>query len=360
MRPPRSLFLALGLTAILATAARAWQAPSGQGDIGTSAFESYVELLRQQAGIPGISGALIQDGTIVWERGLGFANVEARIRAMPDTPYPVGDLTQALSSVLLLQCVEQRRVELDVPLTRYVPSLPGDAVTLRQALSHTSPGAPGSGYKFDAERFAQLSAVMEYCAPQPFRKSLAHRLLDRLAMRDSVPGRDLENFTALPDGLFEPAAIERYRGVLDRLAAPYRVDSRRRATRNDIAVDGINAANGLVSTVRDLARFDAAIDNHELLLVATQNVAWSPVQLGDREPAPTGLGWFVQNYRGNRVVWHFGALPNAYSALIVKVPAKRATMILLANSDGLVVPSQSEGGDVTRSSFASIFLRMLL
>ena len=80
----------------------------------------------------------------------------------------------------------------------------------------------------------------------------------------------------------------------------------------------------------------------------------------DRGAAPTGLGWFVQNYRGTPVIWQFGLIDNAYSAMIVKVPSRRATMILLANSDGLAIPFQLDAGDVTRSPFALVLLKMLL
>jgi hypothetical protein len=73
---------------------------------------------------------------------------------------------------------------------------------------------------------------------------------------------------------------------------------------------------------------------------------------------PTGLGWFVQTYRSQQVVWHFGHVPNAYSSLIIKLPAKRLTLILLANSDGLVAPYQLPLGDVTRSIFGNLFLRL--
>jgi CubicO group peptidase (beta-lactamase class C family) len=360
MRRPRPIALALAVSALLGGATAAWQTPPGPLDIGASAFESYLELLRQQSGIPAISGTLIQDRTVVWERGLGFANVESRVRATPDTPYLVADLTQVLSSALLLQCVEQRRLDLDAPLGNYVRSFPEPALTLRQALSHSAPSNPGSGFRYDPERFARLTAVMEFCAPQPFRKSVAHRVLEWRAMVDSVPGRDLDNYGVLPDGLFEPSAIERYGRVLERLAVPYRVDSRRRASRSDVPVEGINAATGLVTTVRDLARLDMSLDAFELLREDTQNLAWSPVQFPDRAASPAGLGWFVQNYRGTKVVWQAGVVAGGYSALIVKVPARHATMILLANSDGLVVPSQFESGDVTRSLFSSLFLRMLL
>src|SRR5205085_4232850 len=102
---------------------------------------------------------------------------------------------------------------------------------------------------------------MEACAPQPYRKSVAHRLLERLAMRDSVPGRDLKDPTVVPEELFDPAAMERYAAVIDRLAVPYRLDKKNKAVRSEpLPKAGITAADGLISTVRDLARFDAALD----------------------------------------------------------------------------------------------------
>ena len=329
-------------------------------DLGSSAFESYLELLRQQTGIPAISGALVQDGAIVWERGLGFADLEARIRATPDTRYAVADLTQMFSAVLLLQCVEQRHLSLDAPLGTYGVAVSDNGATLRQLLSHTSPVNAGSGFRYDLERYSRLTGIVEHCAPQLFRKSLAHRLLERLSMIDSVPGRDLASASVVPDELFHSADLTRYARSLERMAIPYKVDKRGRATRTQLAAEGINAASGLISTVRDLARFDAELDSSLLLQGETLATAWSQAQLVDRPAAPTGLGWFVQHYKGTKVVWHFGVVPNGYSALFVKVPARRATMILLANGDGLAIPFQLEAGDVTRSPFASLFLRMLL
>jgi hypothetical protein len=75
---------------------------------------------------------------------------------------------------------------------------------------------------------------------------------------------------------------------------------------------------------------------------------------------PTGLGWFVQNYNGEQLVWHFGYAPDAYSSLILKVPSKRLTLILLANSDGLSADFNLSQGDVTASVFAVTFLRLFI
>ena len=349
----RSIYLSLVVCVALALAGLRAQNQAA----GIIPFESYLEALRVQASIPGMSAALVQDGQVVWERGLGFQNQETRIRATPDTPYAVADVSQTLAAVLLLQCVEQRRLEINAPARRYGADVPEPGATVRQILSHTS-ASNGETFHYNPERFAQLTQVVENCIPQPYRKSIAVSLLERLAMKDSVPGRDLNDPTILPEKIFSADVLDRYRRVLERIAIPYKVDKRGKLTRTELEAEGITAASGLVSTVRDLARFDAAIDADLLLLEDTRNAAWTHGVNSQSQPLPTGLGWFVQTYRNDRVVWHFGLVPNAYSSLIIKLPARRLTLILLANSDGLSAPFQLDSGDVTKSLFATLFLRL--
>ena len=301
-----------------------------------------------------MSAAVVQDGEIVWEHGFGFQNVDARIRATPDTPYLVGDISATLAAVLLLQCVEEKRITLDDPITNYV-SYPEPGVTLRQALSHTSTGVSSTA-RSGSRNSVRCSNI---CVPQPYAKTVAHRLLDRLAMRDSVPGTNLGvPDPKLPDDEFEQADLDRYRGVVERMAVPYKVEGRGRVQQTDIPIDGIGATSGLVSTVRDLARLEKGIDSGLLLRDETLQQAWSPVAAGDGGAAPMGLGWFVQPHRAGRVVWHFGLVANAYSSLVVKLPDRHLAFILLANSSGLSAPFQLGSGDVTRSLFATLFLRL--
>ena len=322
-------------------------------------FDSYLEALRQQAGIPGMSAIILSDGETVWEKGYGFLNTTTRERATPDTPYLVGDFSGTLAAVLLLQCVEQRRLTLDDPIQRYGLSSPEPEATLRGLLSHASPPGGREPFVYSPDRYAHLTALMEWCAPQPYRKSVSHRVLKRLAMRDSVPGTDLADpALALPEGLFEDEEIAHYRSVLQRMAVPYKVMGRTRAERTELPLTTMSATGGLVSTVRDLANFDRSLDRGELLLVDTLAMAWNPAPDRSGQATPMGLGWFVQFYRGERVVWHFGHVPNAYSSLILKLPAKKMTLILLANSDGLSNPFQLPAGDVTRSLFATLFLKL--
>jgi CubicO group peptidase (beta-lactamase class C family) len=355
MRP----FLAsVGLAIVLLATQLAGQQPPVFTPFGAiPVLDAYLESLRQQMAIPGMTAAVVRDGSIIWERGYGFQNVSARIRATPDTPYAVGDISATLAATMLLECVEQRRVDLDQPARRYGVELPEPAATLREILSHTS--AEGDEpFVYSPERYTLLTTAVERCASEPYRKSVA-KLLDRTAMRDSVPGSELWNSdVVLGEGEFDADDVDRYRRVLERMALPYKIDSRGRAERTELLPFPVNAAGGIVSTVRDLARLDAALDSTVLLRQETLDAAWNPAYRRG-VVVPMGLGWFVQNHRGERVVWHFGLITNAYSSLIVKLPERKLTFILLANSDRLSSPFQLSAGDVTRSLFATLFLKLI-
>lgn len=203
--------------------------------------------------------------------------------------------------------------------------------------------------------------MIDSCEGKPFRQTLAQTILDPLEMRDSVPGHDLEFPTPALASLFTTETLERYSRVIARLAKPYALDGSGGTFLSAYPNRGISSSAGLISTVRDLARYDAAIDRHLLLKAETQELAWRNAVNSRGQLLPHGNGWFVQNYFGTRLLWHYGYWPT-FSALLLKVPARNITLILLANSDGLSAPfSQALGGagDVTGSPFARLFLSML-
>lgn len=328
-------------------------------------FEQYLDALRLQARIPGLSAAIVGERGIVWERGLGLQDVEASIRAAPDTLYPVEGLTQTFTSVLLLQCVEGGRLTLDdaVALPPATPEELPSTATIRQLMSHTSRASLAEPFRYDPAAYALLTRVAERCSGRTFRKGLALFVLDRLAMTDSVPGLDLVDPGAEDRYRFDQAALDRYHDALTRLAVGYRLDRGRPVRAAPLAERGVNAATGLVSTVRDLARFDVALvqttlEDPFLLQRETLAMAWTNVAAADGTPLPTALGWFAQTDRGDRVVWHFGQVPGAYSSMFLKLPDRKLTLILLANSDGLSAPFPLAAGNVTESLFARLFLRL--
>lgn len=323
-------------------------------------FAQYLDALRQQAGIPGLSAAIVNERQIVWERGFGFVDVENATPALPDTPYPIADLSQTFASVVVLQCAERGHLSLDDPMQRWTALIPEPGARVRHVLAHSSESVPGSSFKYDSARYAALTPVSEACAGHSYRRTLASDILDRLSMRDSVPGHDFEQPEAALRESWAPETLVRYAAVLKRLAKPYKIDNRGKAARSEYPLRGINASTGLISTVRDLARYDAALDDHILLRPDTLALAWTNADAGSGRTLPSGLGWFVQTYNGERVIWHFGLSPDSFSSLVVKVPGREVTLILLANSDGLSAPFRLGAGDVTTSLFARLFLRLFV
>jgi len=317
-----------------------------------SLLDRYLESLREQAAIPGMSAAVVQGGRVVWEKGFGLQNVERVVAARPDTPYPVADLSQTFAStVLLQQCVDHGNLEVTDRMRRWISQYPDLVITVGQILAHASPSGT---YDYNPSRYADLGGVVDQCANGKYSAKLTGEVLDRLGMSSTVPGEDLADSSSPNRRLYSADKLNRYVAVLGRVATPYKVDSRGRPTVTSYSGKALTTSTGVVSTVQDLAQFDRSL----ALLVDpdTLNSAWSRAGSG----VPTGFGWFVQRYNDQRLVWHFGMEKDAYSSLILKVPEKDLTFIVLANSDGLSAPYSLENGDVTKSLFATVFLKLFV
>ena len=171
--------------------------------------------------------------------------------------------------------------------------------------------------------------------------------------------------------------------MLADVAVPYRLDAKGRSSRSEYPSFGLDAANGLVSTAHDLAQFQIELEkrNGVPLSFSTLDKMWSNTSFTFNRPnapattivMPTGLGWFVTTESGQRLVWTFGHIPDAGSALIVKLTCppvlagatsncvdRRLTLILVANSAGLVQGYNLENANVTSSPFVKVFLRLFI
>lgn len=321
-----------------------------------SRLESYLEALRVQAGIPGMSAAIVGETDIVWERGFGRQDIDRAIAAQPDTPFHIDGLGEMLTATLVLQCVEQGKLSLDDPIGNYDSGSPDPGATIRQLLAHTSFGLSGETFSYRPERLEVLRDAVRQCTDDSYRETLA-LLLDRLAMKDSVPGTDVVTLVPPAEGIPDEAAAARYSGVLARLTTSYLVFEPGQASPFQHSATTVTTASGVISTVRDLAQFDVALKQGLLLTPETLALAWSTPATG-AQGLPHGLGWFVQVYNGQPVVWQFGVSESS-SSFLISLPSRRLTMILLANSDGLVKPFVLTPGDALASPFARVFLGLL-
>ncbi|MFX4228786.1 MAG: serine hydrolase [Porticoccaceae bacterium] len=98
-----------------------------------------------------------------------------------------------------------------------------------------------------------------------------------------------------------------------------------------------------MTTVLDLARFDIALDQDMLISAESREAMMEPTQSNSGEALPYGLGWYVQNYLGHKLIWHSGWWEDAYSALYLKIPEQELSFIVLANSEGVWWEIRSTG-----------------
>src|SRR6185436_18270197 len=132
-------------------------------------FERRVEADRNALKIPGLSIIVIQNGEVLSARGFGYADVEHRIPATPDTLYHIASVTKTFTAILVLQLVEQGKLDLDAPVSRYVPEIQDDRIRIKHLLSHTSEGTPGERFNYNPDRFEHLKAILEQTTGKPLR-----------------------------------------------------------------------------------------------------------------------------------------------------------------------------------------------
>jgi CubicO group peptidase (beta-lactamase class C family) len=85
--------------------------------------------------------------------------------------------------------------------------------------------------------------------------------------------------------------------------------------------------------------------------------AWTPFVSNAGNPLAQGLGWYVTDYRGIRLVWHYGHWGTGFSTMYLKVPARRLSLVLLSNSEALADHHYQVGEDITNDVFACSFLQ---
>src|SRR2546428_1526252 len=207
-------------------------------------FGDYLESLRTQAGIPGLSAAIVGQNDIVWERAFGYQDIGRAIRTSGVTPFHLDGLTEVFTAALVLRCVEEGRLSLDDRIAGFDPASADANVTVRQILTHTSGTSDALVFAYRPERLTSLTAAIRTCTGESFRAAVAN-LLDRFAMFDSGPGPDAINLPPPDDGI--PASVAgRYPSVLASLATPYAVNKPGQASPSQYGATTLTPAGGLI------------------------------------------------------------------------------------------------------------------
>src|SRR6478672_12698911 len=136
------------LTALLLLVTTAATAQTVNIDRVVSELEPEIQRTLLTGNIPSASIALIAGDKIIWTNAYGYSNLWARTPAAPNTVYLIGSTFKAMSTIALLQLMEQGKFKLDDPVNKYLTEFkiqgedPEHPITFRHLLTHTS-GLPG-------------------------------------------------------------------------------------------------------------------------------------------------------------------------------------------------------------------------
>jgi CubicO group peptidase (beta-lactamase class C family) len=290
-----------------------------------------------------------EKGKVIFKKGFGYANMEWKIPNKPDSKFRIGSMTKQFTSMLIMQLVEEGKIQLDAKLTDYLPDYrkdTGDRITIHHLLTHTS-GIPRftslPGFKSDSIRISYpqdymvyhyLSGDLLFEPGSKFDYSNAYYLLAVIV--EKITGKSyLEN---LRERVFTPlgmddSGMEINNEIVDRLTSGYVKNIGGYKKSKYIHMPNALGDGSLYSTVEDLFLWDKALYTEQLLQKKYKNMMFTPflnhyaygwkiLKVGLSEPTDSV-----------NVIWHSGGL-FGFSGIIIRFVEDKHLIVVLLNNTG--------------------------
>ena len=302
--------------------------------------DEFIRRQMKEQRIPGLSLVIVKDGSIVKSAGYGYADAATKIPATADTVYKIASVSKPVIATGVMTLVQNGRLGLDDPVSKYLDDTPAawSTITVRHLLSHTS-GLVREAPAFDPGKVQSDADVIKSAHRTPLRFAPGERYeysnLNYFAIAEimrKVTGRPWTEY--IDQTVFKPAGMTttyptNTKVRIANLAVGY-VDNDN--PRPAPQWGALRPSGAFLSTVGDLAKWDAALDGNRILTSASRDKMWTAVTLRDGTVAPYGLGWLVSSNKGRTRVQHTGGMPGARSGF-VKYLEDRLTIIVLMNLD---------------------------
>ncbi len=305
---------------------------------------------------PGAAAIVTEDGKIVYVGSSGMADIAGGKPISPDTVFRLGSITKQFAAAVVLQLVEEGKLSLDDPLSKFVPGFPepGAHATVRQLLNHTSgiksytsiPGwmasdkvatrhtttemidefrdqpvdfEPGEKWSYNNSGYVLVGAVVEAVTGKPWWQAVDERIVKPLGLtsirygvgEDEVPAF-AQGYTPKGDGTFEPSrAID--------MSVPH-------------------AAGALIGTVGDLAKWSNALHHGKVVSAPLYAEMIAPSTLNDGTTAPYGYGLAATTVQGLPAVTHSGGI-FGFGTNAIYLPERDVFVAVFTNADGGIQPA---------------------
>ena len=322
----------------------------------TEKVDAFVREKMTANHIPGLSLAVVRDGKIILAKGYGMANLELSTPANEKTAFAIYSITKTFTAVATMMLVEEGKISLEDPISKHLANLPAvwSQVNIRHLLTHTSgirdfcevPDSPCQ----QSRDFTQAE-IIKFVADYPLKlpsgerweySNIGYFLLGMLI--EKVSGKTYEQF--LRTRIFEPlemrdTRLENYNELVPNRAAGYTWKNGKFQNAWRVSPTLSFSLAGLVSTVLDLAKYDAALYTEKLLKKQTLDLMWTKARLNNGETVEHGLGFGMTPFRGHRRVGHSGG-HTGFSTTVTRLIDHKLTVIVLSNADSAGYLKQPE------------------
>lgn len=340
----RTLIVAAFVSGCAMTSAAQETSLEGAEVTGASvaAVQQVDQLMKRYDGkVPGASLLIVRDGEPLLRRSYGMANLEAGTAVTPATNYRLASVSKQFTAAAILLLAEDGSLTLDDAARKWLPELPVDnaSVTIRHLLSHGSglidyeddlPDGldrqvrdadvlailakqdstyfpPGGDFQYSNSGYALLALIVERVSGRGYPEFLQHRIFQPLEMTETL---------AFVDG--GPPISSRAYGYSQEEGTWVRTDQ---SPTSAVLGDG-----GIYSSIDDLAKWNAALDDDRLLSANSRALAFTPANSTHDPGVEYGLGWYV----GNDRVWHSGETMG-FRNVLVRYPNQGLTVVILSN-----------------------------
>ncbi len=291
---------------------------------------------------------IVEDGEVILKKGYGFANMEYDIPNSPETKFRIGSITKQFVSTLIMQLVEEGKINLDEKMTVYLPDYrkdTGDKVTIFHLLTHTS-GIPSYTnipkvwtdslrlqYSVDylIEHFCQGDLEFEPGTEYRYNNS-GYVLLGKIV--EVITGKSLSD--ALHERIFKPAGmlntgIDNEQKILKKRASGYERTFDGFVGTPFFNITNAFGAGAMYSTVEDMFLWDRILYTDELLTAESKEKMFTPYL------SNYGFGWGILNVvmgkDSIKIVSHSGGL-NGFNTRLTRFVDDNHTIILFNNFSG--------------------------
>ncbi len=303
--------------------------------------DDYIKAEMEKRQIPGLALAVVKNGEVIKAKGYGLANLELDVPVTPDSVFELASVTKSFTATAIMILVEEGKVALDDKISKYFINAPYTwrGITVRHLLTHTA------GFASDCKEIRQQGWLANYTTAEMFEagskcpadfapgdrwqySDMGYFLLGMII--EKVSGTRWREFVRerifQPLGMTATTVIDQW-AIIKNHVAGYALRDGKLAHIRRISQIELPSHYGILSTVKDLAKWDAALYTEKLLQKARLDQMWTPVKLNNGFGHNYGFGWSLSDIRGHRVIGH-GGITGTY---IFRLPDDKLTVIVLAN-----------------------------